>query len=724
MLNLQGDYYIIAENGGLKRPLSWLTGRPHDVKDTANWLSCDMAEFWATQWGARVGYVLAPECGYWCLDVDKRELSDPLSLELLGALSGCAVEMSQSGTGFHVWGRGAVPEHDKRDSSLKIELYHEKRYIALGQYLYGDCEHDATEQMAGVVERWFAPAAPVAVAEGGESVLSDAEVIAKGLMATENEGVLSFKQLWTMDFPDELKGDGSKIDNKMAYALAFWCRKDKAQIERLMREQWVGRHGREKKWNTHKTYLREITITNACAAQPRMYEPRGRAAAEGAVPKVGDFLNREAQAALFKDCVLVPSTLMAVTPYGIIGKEAFNLHFNRLKFGMDDKNEKVTDEAWKAFTQSQVFNAPKADGYCFKPLMAPCALVTRGGITNVNTYRRLEVPSVPGDVSIMLEHLEWMFPDAGDRAQILAYAAAVVQYQGHKFHWAPVFQGAQGNGKGMLAECLMEAIPALYVAKPAIDDITNKFNLWAEGKIFAFGDELHLQPHMMDRLKLLITSRTIEIEAKGKDKRTAEICVNFMFATNYRTAVPDAKNERRFAIYYSAQQDKEEIEVDGTSKRAARMWDWLIKEGGYARVTHYLQRYSIPDELNPAEGCRTAPRTSSYDEVCQWAKGEFGVLVDNAIHAGYLGITEDWISSKAMAAYLEEHKIRYNSRTFAAKLKELGYAKVTKGNVRAFDGAPTVLYYRGADSLMSQREDKNIREAFMKEAQAYVAHNN
>ena len=109
VMQLRGDYYVIC--GADKRPLDWRTGAVGNAQSPELWLSRDMAEFWAEQWGARVGYVLAPGCGYWCLDVDKRDLSDPLSLELLGALSGCAVELSQSGTGFHVWGRGSVPEH-------------------------------------------------------------------------------------------------------------------------------------------------------------------------------------------------------------------------------------------------------------------------------------------------------------------------------------------------------------------------------------------------------------------------------------------------------------------------------------------------------------------------------------------------------------------------------------------------------------------------------------
>jgi hypothetical protein len=301
---------------------------------------------------------------------------------------------------------------------------------------------------------------------------------------------------------------------------------------------------------------------------------------------------------------------------------------------------------------------------------------------------------------------------------MLAYAAAVVQYPGIKFHWAPVFQGAQGNGKGMLAECVLMATPLPYRRKPAIDDIANKFNSWAEGALFAFGDELQIQPHMMDRLKILITSRTVEIEAKGKDKRTTDICVNFMFATNHRTAVPEAKSERRFAIYYSAQQDKEELEADGTSKRAARAWDWLILEGGYARMTHYLQNYSIPDELNPTVGCRTAPRTSSYDDVCKWSKGEFGILVEHAINVGYQGITRDWISSKALGSWLEQQKAlkQYPSQTFGTRLKELGYNKVTKEPVRAFDGIATTLYYKGAVDLLLQvhKTDTSIRDAFLK----------
>ena len=708
-MQLQGDYWVLCESG-TKRPLDWRTGAVGNAQSPELWLSRELAESWALVWGARLGYVLAPECGYWCLDVDKRELADELSLELLGALSGCAVELSQSGTGFHVWGRGSVGEHACKHVGERLELYSGGRYIALGQYLMGDCDWDATEQLPAVVDRWFAPRVAVAAvpASTQKRTADDTRVLERALAQKPSAamvlgGKLTFAQLWAGELPEG--HDASSADAALAQHLAYWCGRDAEQMSRLMWRSGLVRP----KWDRADYIPR--TVAKACELCERVWEPPAATA-------VGDFLNGEDQAALFAGCVLVPADVAAFTPAGIMGRETFNLHFNRRKFIMDGMNDKVADEAWKAFTQSQVYSAPKADGYCFKPHLGPGELVRDSGLTFVNTYRRLEVPSVHGDVGPMLEHLEWMYPNAGDRAQMLAYAAAVVQYPGIKFHWAPVFQGAQGNGKGMLAECVLMATPLPYRRKPAIDDIANKFNSWAEGALFAFGDELQIQPHMMDRLKLLITSRTIEIEAKGKDKRTTEICVNFMFATNYRTAVPDAKSERRFAIYYSAQQDKEELEADGTSKRAARAWDWLIDEGGYARVTHYLQNYSIPDELNPTVGCRTAPRTSSYDEVCQWAKGEFAVLVENAINVQYLGITENWISSKALGLFLKEERAsaKYNSNTFGTRLKELGYTKVTREPVRAIDKLPTTLYYKGDDLwAVQQKTDTSVRDKFMKE---------
>lgn len=86
--------------------------------------------------GRPVGFVIDKANGFWFLDVDncRDPVTGHLSLlaqELYARLAGCAVEVSQSGTGLHFFGWGPVPEHSCRNILLGLELYTDRRFVAL-----------------------------------------------------------------------------------------------------------------------------------------------------------------------------------------------------------------------------------------------------------------------------------------------------------------------------------------------------------------------------------------------------------------------------------------------------------------------------------------------------------------------------------------------------------------------------------------------------------------
>src|SRR3546814_10280159 len=72
-------------------------------------------------------------------------------------------------------------------------------------------------------------------------------------------------------------------------------------------------------------------------------------------------------------------------------------------------------------------------------------------------------------------------------------------------------------------------------------------------------------------------------------------------------------NDRRYAVFFTAQQSAEDKTRDGlTDAYFVALYRWL-DGGGYADVAGYLTRYEVPDAINPATNCVTAPRTTSTD---------------------------------------------------------------------------------------------------------------
>lgn len=231
-----------------------------------------------------IGFRLTADCGYWFLDMDNCVTDGKPNTAAQTALDmfpGAAWELSQSGKGLHVFGRGSVPEHSCRNKSMGWEFYTDGRGIAFhpDEHVVGDESRDWTPQVSHLVNVFFPPHVSKSGWDGGRNPAwrgpeDDAELIARALRSktvSQKFGMgdtVSFAQLWNNDedalaefFWDEEhdKIGRTEVDMSLAVRLAWWTGNDGDRIERLMRQSKLYRD----KWDTHHTYLRELTIEQA-----------------------------------------------------------------------------------------------------------------------------------------------------------------------------------------------------------------------------------------------------------------------------------------------------------------------------------------------------------------------------------------------------------------------------------------------------------------------------
>ena len=100
-------------------------------------LDYETASTIAKQWGDPfgIGFVLTANDPFWVVDIDGCRTDTGWSqtaLDVLKLLPGTVCEVSRSGKGLHIWGRGPIPEHRSRNTALHLELYSDLRFIALG----------------------------------------------------------------------------------------------------------------------------------------------------------------------------------------------------------------------------------------------------------------------------------------------------------------------------------------------------------------------------------------------------------------------------------------------------------------------------------------------------------------------------------------------------------------------------------------------------------------
>jgi hypothetical protein len=724
-LNAFADYrqFIIyrlvqrGEHKSDKLPVSYIDGKVRNAHDPEIWTDAATAEATAAHWGSEygVGFVFTEHDPFFFLDIDNCLQADntwsPLALQLCGALAGCAIEVSRSGRGLHLFGTGKPPAHGCTNKALGLEFYHAGRFVALsGLQAQGDAAYDASALLPGLVAKFFPPDADTSEmgwtsepVEEWNGSTDDADLIRRAMQsrstASAFAGKASFADLWTANaavlgtnYPDPngRAYDESAADAALAQHLAFWTGKNCERIRSLMllsalkrdkweREDYLPRTIRGAVGRQH-----EVLQDDTPAAPGASVEPPAEPAADGFVrptAKAGwQGLQPIEQIEHFKGCIYIRESHRALIRGGTLLKsEQFKVHFGGHTFILDEANEKQTRDAWEGFTQNHCFVCPKVDGMCFRPDLAAGAIVERNGLSFVNTYMPIEVARLQGDASPFLKHLAIVLPDERDRTILLSYMAACVQHQGIKFQWAPLLQGVEGNGKTLFTRCVAEAVGKRYVHWPKASKLAKEFNAWMVGKVFYAVEDIYVpdsRREVIEELKPMITGGDgLEIEAKGIDQVSTDICGNFMFNSNHKDAIKKTANDRRFAVFFSAQQSVEDLSRDGlVGDYFPNLYQWL-KADGYAIVSEYLHTFAIPAEYNPAGDCQRAPITSTSAQAIEASTGGVEQEIAECIAQGFQGFNGGFISSIWLDRMLQQmqlaRKISYTKRK--DMLEVMGY---------------------------------------------------
>jgi predicted P-loop ATPase len=307
-------YKLVPRTGQLgkmdKLPIRSRDRSVADAHDPGIWLSAADAIAIATAWGHPygVGFVFTAADPFWFLDIDGCLLDNPprwspLANELIAALPGAAVEVSQSGRGLHIIGTGTPPAHRCKVADLGLEFYHEGRFVALtGTHASGDAGTDLTAALPMLVDRYFSPdsdgdtARPADWTTGPlpewDGPTDDNDLIAKACTTRNNTAAAAFGgrvkatflDLFMADplalgkaWPDRFGSrpyDASSADAALASHLAFWTGCDCERIERIMRMSALARD----KWDKHRSYMHR-TITGAVSRCDQVYKVKKAPAA-------------------------------------------------------------------------------------------------------------------------------------------------------------------------------------------------------------------------------------------------------------------------------------------------------------------------------------------------------------------------------------------------------------------------------------------------------------
>ena len=720
-----------------------IEGKISDAHDPSIWLDADTAVSSAQLLGDDygVGFTFTESDPFFFVDIDGAwdgTQWSSLATGLCSQFAGAAIEVSQSGSGLHIIGqyKDDEPEHGCKNIPLSLEFYTSGRFVALtGNGIYGDASTDHTDTLAVVTLDYF----PISSAErvnqdwttthdaNSRPPDDDAKLIEKALKTKSSVNVFAevsgkapratFKELWACDvdalglsYPDDIRDyDASSADAALAQHLSFWTGGNCERIERLMRQSALVR----RKWDYHKSYMSR-TITGAVGRSKDFYnvgapiELTDNSIVMTATLKEGyQLLSGDQQIQLFDKCVYVAEINRVFTPNGATLKsEQFNAMYGGYNFMIDTDGDKTTKKAWEAFTESQCVAFPKADAFCFRPQSPTGSIIESDGWRYVNTYVPLDIPTVAGDITPFNIHLAKVLPDERDRTILLSYMAACIQYKGYKIQWAPLLQGVVGNGKTLFTRCVAYAIGERYTHMPPALEISEKFNAWLFNTLFIGVEDIYVPSNkleMIETLKPMITNKRLARRAMNTDQAMHDICCNFMFNSNHKDGIKDATKDRRYCVFFSAQQEKIDLIRDGmTGDYFSKLYDWLDHDQGYAKVAHHLENFAIPDEFNPTMACQTAPDTTSTAEATNISMGGVEQEILEAVEEGRTGFAGGWVSSFALDKLIDNMRkggqIPRNKRRDLMKTIGYDYHPHLKGgrvnNVIMIDNGKPRLYIK------------------------------
>ena len=263
-----------------KMPYNPITGKGAQSNNPATWTDYATAADALERYGfTGLGFMFSKEDNLVGVDVD--HCYDPETktfnetAKAIIARQPTYMEFSPSGTGIHLFFKGAMPGTGNKNTKTGVEMYEHTRYFTMtGKGLDGATDTIAEDNgtLKWIHETYIRAPKKQQQRKSKKSAsvqLSDDDLLELACGADNGE---AFSKLWDGDWQDAYSSQ-SEADMALCCRLAFWSGKDKAQMDRLFRQSGLFREKWDAKHHASGATYGEETLDKACELTEDTYAP-------------------------------------------------------------------------------------------------------------------------------------------------------------------------------------------------------------------------------------------------------------------------------------------------------------------------------------------------------------------------------------------------------------------------------------------------------------------
>jgi len=262
----------------------------------------------------------------------------------------------------------------------------------------------------------------------------------------------------------------------------------------------------------------------------------------------------------------------------------------------------------------------------------------------INGYKCADIEPLEGDISMFIDHMNYLIEDKNAREHIINFMAHTIQRPLDKIYHAILIQSDwEGIGKSFLVIALRAMLGKNNVSIVESDDVSAKENSWSESKRVVGIEELMGigKNEIRNKLKPLIASDTIQIKEKYLVTNAIDNYANVFIFTNYKDAIPMSNKDRRYHITFCDQEPRSDTYY-------TKLFDWLLKEKGANYLINWLKNKDLSNFVSKNK----APITSSKIEMAAITADPFEQLVINKIEENQYPFNKTIITVQEVAEYI------------------------------------------------------------------------